>query len=61
MGGEALGPVKACCPSVGECPDREGVVGRWVREHPHNIREREDRMGGFWQEGGSGKGLTFEM
>jgi hypothetical protein len=28
MGGEALGPVKALCPSVGECQGQEaGVVG----------------------------------
>ena len=26
MGGEALGPVKAGCPSVGECQDRESRV-----------------------------------
>ena len=29
MGGEALGPVKAPCPSVGECQGQEaGVCGR---------------------------------
>jgi hypothetical protein len=27
MGGEALGPVKARCPSVGECQDRKAGVG----------------------------------
>jgi hypothetical protein len=27
MGGEALGPVKAPCPSIGECQDRESGVG----------------------------------
>ena len=28
MGGEALGPVKVLCPSIGECQDREaGVSG----------------------------------
>jgi hypothetical protein len=27
MGGEALGPVKAQCPSVGECQDQEAGVG----------------------------------
>ena len=27
MGGEALGPVKACYPSVGEFEDREEEVG----------------------------------
>ena len=24
------GPVKACCPSVGECQGGEGGVGQWV-------------------------------
>jgi hypothetical protein len=27
MGGEALGPVKVLCPSVGECQDQEAGVG----------------------------------
>ena len=27
MGGEALGPVKALCPSIGECQDQESGVG----------------------------------
>jgi hypothetical protein len=30
MGGEALGPVKARCPSVGECQGREAEMGGWV-------------------------------
>jgi hypothetical protein len=30
MGGEALGPVKALCPSVGEWQDREARVGGLV-------------------------------
>ena len=30
MGGEALCPEKAQCPSVGECQDREVVVGGLV-------------------------------
>ena len=55
MGGEALGPVKAQCPSVGECQDREAGVGGWVREHPHRSRGRGDGIGGI-QEGGTGKG-----
>jgi hypothetical protein len=41
--GEALGLVKACCPSVGECQDREVGVGRLVR------RGREDGMGGCFR------------
>jgi hypothetical protein len=50
MGGEALGPVKALCPSIGKCQDQEwewGVRGR-----------RGDR--GFSEEK-PGKGITFEM
>jgi hypothetical protein len=34
MGGEALGPVKVLCPTIGECLSQEsGVVelGSWVR------------------------------
>ena len=30
MGGEVLGPVKAPCPSVGECQDREAGMGGLV-------------------------------
>jgi hypothetical protein len=30
MGGEALGPVKACFPSVGEGQGREDGVSGWV-------------------------------
>jgi hypothetical protein len=60
MGGEAIGPVKAQCPSVGEYQDVEAGVGRWEEEHPHKSRRRADGIGGFlW--GGLGKGLTFEM
>jgi hypothetical protein len=53
MRGEALGPEKARCPSVGECQDREvGVGGLFSR-------------GGGWDrglsEGKPGKEITFEM
>jgi hypothetical protein len=61
MGGEALGPVKAQCPSVGECQDQEaGVGGLGVGM----------RGGGGWTEEGGrvffseekpGKDITFEM
>lgn len=54
MGGEALGPVKAQCPSVGECQNRELGVGRLVS------RGREDVIRGF-QGGKQEKGITFEM
>ena len=57
MGGEALGLVKAQCPSVGECQGGEGGVGGWVGEHPH--RRREDGISK--PEGKRGKGITFEM
>ena len=30
MGGEALGPGKAPCSSVGECQGEEAGVGEWV-------------------------------
>jgi hypothetical protein len=48
MGGEALGPVKAQCPSVGECQGSQMGVGGWVGKHPH--RSRGDRIGGFQRE-----------
>jgi hypothetical protein len=46
MGGEALGPVKALCPSVGECQHQEAEVGGLVR------RGWEEGIGGvyFWRE-----------
>ena len=50
VGGEALGPVKALCPSVGECQGQEAHVGRMV-----------SRRGGGPSEGKPGKGTTFEM
>jgi hypothetical protein len=45
MGGEALGPVKAVCPSVGECQGGEVRVGG----HPYRSRWGEDRIEGFWR------------
>ena len=46
MGGEALGPVKIQCPSVGECQDEEGVVGGWVGGWENTLTEaREGGMG----------------
>jgi hypothetical protein len=41
MGGEALGPVKALSPSVGECPGQEAGVCGLVS------REMGERIGGF--------------
>jgi hypothetical protein len=45
MGGEAPDPVKAGCPSVGECQGREAGVGGWVEEHSHRSRGRGDSIG----------------
>jgi hypothetical protein len=53
MGGEVLGPVKALCPSVGECQGQEAGVGGFLS------RGRGTGMGGF--EGKPGKGIAFEM
>jgi hypothetical protein len=32
---EAVGPMKAQCPKLGECEGREAGVGVLVRAHPH--------------------------
>ena len=40
MGGEALGSVKALCPTVGECQGRKVEMSGWVVEHPHRSRGR---------------------
>ena len=46
MGGEALGPVKALCPSVGECQGQEaGVGGLGSRGKGKGIFGRETRKG----------------
>jgi hypothetical protein len=47
MGGEALGPVKAQWPSVGECQGWEAGIGGWVGEHPHRSRRKADGIEGF--------------
>jgi hypothetical protein len=44
MGGEALSLVKAGCPSVGECQDRE------VRMDGLVSSGRGNGIGGFWRE-----------
>jgi hypothetical protein len=59
MGGEVLGPVKAQCPSVGECQGGEVGVGVWVKNNPHRSRGRGNGIRGFWGE--PGKGITFEI
>ena len=48
MGEEALGPVKAGCPSVGECQDGEAGVGGWVENTLKEAGYR-DGIGGFWR------------
>ena len=32
-----------------------------VEEHLYRIRGREDGIGGFWEKGKLGKGITFQM
>jgi hypothetical protein len=48
MGGEALGPVKARCPSVWECQDGEGSSG-WVGAQAHRSWGRDDGIRSFWR------------
>jgi hypothetical protein len=52
--GEALGPVKVLCPSIGECQGQEAGSG-WVEEQGEGREDRE------FSEGKLGKGITFEM
>jgi hypothetical protein len=47
MGGEALGPVKARYPTVGEFEWVESGVDGLVGEHPHRSSGRGSRMRGF--------------
>jgi hypothetical protein len=55
-GGEALGPVKVLCPSIGECQDQEWEWGLWgVGGGGERGGERE------FLEGKLGKGITLEM
>jgi hypothetical protein len=43
MGGEALGPVKVLCPSIGECQGQEVRVGRL------GSRGSGEGIGDFWK------------
>ena len=54
MGGEALGPVKAQCPSAGECQGSEEGEDAWDRG-------MDDGIGGSGEWGKLGKGITFDM
>jgi hypothetical protein len=51
MGGEALGPVKAQCPSIGKCHDYEWEWVGWGTGEGDRV----------FSEGKLGKGITFEM
>jgi hypothetical protein len=55
MGREALGPVKALCPRVGECQGQEAGVGGLVS------RWRGNKMRRGFSEGKPGMGITFEI
>jgi hypothetical protein len=44
MGIEALGPLKARCPSVGKHQGSNAGVGEWVGEHPYRSRGRGDKI-----------------
>ena len=60
MRGEALGHLKAQCPSVAECQDREAGVGGWDGSRIHSEKEWSGGIGSF-QEWKPGKGITLEM
>jgi hypothetical protein len=51
MGGEALGPVNAPCPSVGDCQDREVGVGQLMN------RGMGEMIGGFGGESKKGDSI----
>jgi hypothetical protein len=55
MGGEALGPVKVLCPSIGEY---QGQEWEWVGWGVGVGRRGGNRR---FSEGKLGKGITFEM
>jgi hypothetical protein len=51
MGGEALGPMKALCPSMGECQGQEAGMGGLMKGGGVRVG----------LEGKPGKEITFEM
>jgi hypothetical protein len=59
VGREALGHVKAPCPSVGECQGREVGVGGWVGGGTLSWKQEGWDRG--FPGGKPGKGMTFEM
>jgi hypothetical protein len=58
---QALGPVKARCPSVRECKGWETRVGGWVGGWGYTLLEAGGGWMGWGLLGGLGKGITFEM
>ena len=54
MGGEAVGPVKVLCHSIGECQGQEVGMGG-LRSRERGIGDRE------FLEWKLGKGTSFEM
>ena len=61
MGGEVLGPVKAPCPSVGECQGGEAGGSGWVDGGASSQKQREGGWYKGFPEGKPEKGITFEM
>jgi hypothetical protein len=53
VGGEALGPMKALCPSIGECQDQEWEWVCWGAGGGGGDR--------VFSEAKLGKGITFVM
>jgi hypothetical protein len=53
MGGEALGPVKALCPYIGKCQDKEWEWLVWGAGGGGGARA--------FSKGKLGKGITLEM
>jgi hypothetical protein len=57
MGGEALGSIKAWCPSVAKFEVGKAKVGGWVGEYHHRIRRRGNGIDGFWGKTGKGDNI----
>jgi hypothetical protein len=55
MGGEALGPVKALCPSIGEFQDQE-----WEGGNNHDVSHTEEgEEGAVWKHKGASHILKY--
>jgi hypothetical protein len=57
MGGEALGPVKVMCPSIGECQGQEVGVGGLVSKEKGRRGEGEKGRRGEGEKGRRGEGI----